>query len=115
MIIAIVGSRSFTDYDTVKETIKEYVGTKRVDKIISGGAKGADKLAERFAKEHNIKIEVIYPRWKELGKKAGYIRNELIVMYSDLVFAFWDGESLGTAHTIRIAKRQGKKVVIKRM
>ena len=56
--LAVVGSRSFTDYelmktelDKIKETVDNLV-------IVSGGAKGADTLAERYAKENILRMVV---------------------------------------------------------
>lgn len=50
MNIAIVGSRTFTDYQLLATTLKEY----DIKQLISSGAMGADRLAEQYAKEHNI-------------------------------------------------------------
>jgi len=44
-------------------------------KLVSGGAKGADTLAERFAKELGIDCEVFLADWNKHGKAAGFIHN----------------------------------------
>lgn len=74
------------------------------DEIISGGAKGADTLAERFAKEREYETLIFSADWKTHGKAAGFIRNKQIVVACDMVLAFWDGKSKGTQHTIVLAK-----------
>ena len=74
--------------------------------LISGGAKGADELAERWAEDYDRKITVVRPNWDKYGLGAGYIRNqEMIDMKPYLVIAFWDGKSRGTSDTIRRAKK----------
>jgi hypothetical protein len=43
---------------------------------------------------------------------AGYIRNGYIVNNSDVIVAFWNGKSNGTADTITKARKAGKPVGI---
>ena len=108
MAFAVVGTRTFNDYELLKETLDKYV----IKKIISGGAKGADKLAEKYAKDNNIDIVIFLPDWAKYGKRAGPLRNILIVNECDTLIAFWDGESLGTKSSIDIAKDNNKKLII---
>lgn len=110
MNIAAIGSRSFNDYNKLKEVLDTYLG--QATRIVSGGAKGADTLAERWAKENNIPTQIFYPDWNKHGKSAGIIRNKEIIKNADIVIAFWDGESKGTKHSISIAKQNGKELVI---
>ena len=55
--VAVIGSRSFADYDLLQNTLMHY----KICKIISGGAKGADSLAERYATNHGIELVVFKP------------------------------------------------------
>lgn len=97
MKIAIVGSRGWKD----REIIKKYISTLPKDTVIvSGGAKGADLIAESCAKELGLETKIFLPEWSEHGSRAGIFRNSLIVSYSDKVVAFWDGQSKGTKDTI---------------
>lgn len=111
--LAIVGSRIFEDYETLEQTVDEIRTRFNVVKIVSGGAKGADSLAEKYAKENNIETMIFYPNWAKYGKKAGFLRNETIVDNSDMILAFWDRISNGTKHTITIANAKNKRVLIK--
>lgn len=108
MKIAVIGSRSFNDYELLQKTLKQY----QPECIVSGGAKGADVLAERYAKENNINLLVFKPEWGRYGKIAGIKRNELIINNSDMVIAFWDGVSKGTKSSIDIAKKNNKPLII---
>lgn len=78
------------------------------DVVISGGARGVDTVAVDTAKALGIPTMVFPAEWDKHGKKAGYMRNELIVAAADMVVAFHDGTSKGTQHSIDIAKRMGK-------
>jgi len=107
MKLVIVGSRSFNNYNLLKDTINKYDNIKL---IISNSAIGADKLAEQYPKEYNIETKIYLPDWNKYGKKAGPIRNELIIKDCDIVIAFWDGESRRTLSSINIAKTLNKKL-----
>lgn len=111
--LSIIGSRSFDNFTYAKRKIIDIITKNKISitKIISGGANGADKIAEMFAQKYNIPIEVIKADW-ETGKQAGVIRNTEIIKKSDCVIAFWDGESKGTLDSINKAKRAGKKLFV---
>ena len=110
MKTAIIGSRTTTpaSYEKLKQTADE-LGTTH---IISGGATGADALAERYAQETGKPLTVFKPDWEKHGKAAGPIRNRAIIESADLVLALWDGQSKGTADSLKKAKALGKKTRI---
>ena len=110
MIVAIVGSRNFNDYLLLQQVLDDFCLKNQVTKLVSGGARGADKLAERYAAERKLEIEVLVPDWKA-GRGAGLARNTDIVAKADAVITFWDGVSPGTRDTIRKATKAGKLVV----
>lgn len=111
--LAIIGSRSFNNYSFAKNEILNIIKNNKIgiSKIISGGASGADKIAEIFASKFNIPVEVIVPDWSK-GRGAGMVRNTDIIKKSDYVIAFWDGKSKGTLDSINKAKRLNKKLFI---
>lgn len=130
MIVAIVGSRSFRteeNYKCLTETLEPYKN--KITAVISGGAKGADSLAYRWAKENNIDdINIFHAKWNdtegkpsyEIGynqygsywKFAGHARNDLMAEECDCCIAFWDGESSGTRDMIQACKQKNKPVKI---
>jgi|WetSurSiteA1Bulk_404760.scaffolds.fasta_scaffold130028_2 hypothetical protein len=118
MKIAVVGSRSFKDYDYLVKKLDEVIfgfeefGDIHEFEIVSGGAKGADRMAEWYAEFREYPIKIFLPDWDKYGKSAGYKRNQRIVDSSDVVAAFWDGESRGTKHSIDLAVKQNKQVLI---
>lgn len=115
MKVGIVGSRGFHDYDLMDKVMSEIKKRKEITGIVSGGAKGADSLGVKWAKENGFDgktIEIFLPDWDKYGKSAGYKRNVLIVEASDIIVAFWDGKSRGTEHTINITKEEGKYFLI---
>ena len=114
MKLAIIGSRTFTDSELAWNTYKNLPFLDQVTHIISGGAKGADSIAELLAKWSGKEMIVYYPDWDKYGKQAGFIRNRLIINDSDCVLALWDLKSKGTLNSIQLATKKGIPVHIKR-
>lgn len=125
MKVIIAGSRTFNDYDFLKKNClkifkqlkSEGYDTKRETlEIISGTAKGADRLGEQFANEFNLKLIRFPADWDKLGRKAGYIRNERMALYAKkdngVLIAFWDKSSKGTKHMIDLANKHGLRVFV---
>lgn len=108
MKVAVIGSRSFNDYQRLKDTLSKI----DVSLLVSGGANGADKLGEQYANENNIPTKIFLPDWEKHGKAAGFLRNTDIINEAELVVAFWDQQSNGTRDSIQKAEKQGKKVMI---
>jgi len=116
MKIAIVGSRNIQDYQLIQTQIIEFVSQRGLDmkdvEIVSGGAKGVDALAKKFAQENGCKYKEFPAEWGKYGKSAGYKRNELIWEYADCDIAFWDGASKGTQHSFKFADKYKKHIKI---
>jgi hypothetical protein len=110
--VAVVGGRNFDNYYLLKDVLNAYRKKHGISLIISGGAKGADTLAEKYAKEFEIDYRVFVAKWNKYGKSAGYRRNKKIVEACDIVIAFPDKESKGTYHTIDLAESALKPVWI---
>lgn len=114
MKLAIVGSRTFTNYAYLEEAIYTLVMSSGfvITEIVSGGARGADSLAETFAHNKGLPLTVFPADWETHGKSAGYKRNAQIIQHCSLVTAFWDGVSRGTKHSIDLAVKHNKPVFI---
>lgn len=118
--LLIAGSRDFNDYDYLKQQLTEFVERHKDYNItiVSGNARGADKLGEQFGIENGIKIRRFIPQWDRYGKQAGFIRNNLMLDYIEntdgksVVIAFWDGKSKGTKHTITNAKKRNIETIV---
>jgi len=107
MRVIIAGGRDFGDYELLKTKCDIILQNQSEVIIVSGGAKGADALGERYAKEKGYQLESFPAKWGEYGKRAGMIRNVEMSETSDSLIAFWDGKSKGTRHMIDTATKGG--------
>lgn len=131
--VAIIGSRNFNkdQYNYIwEEKLSPILNTFYIDKIISGGANGADQFAKYCAEMINTQRQSIeqngycsyndiifdeesyLANWEKHGKSAGAIRNQKIVDDANLIIAIWDGKSKGTLDTIRKARINKKDLFI---
>ena len=104
--VVVAGSRNFNDYEKLSSELDKFLMGKKNVTIISGTANGADKMGERYAKEHGIKIEQFPAEWGIYHKGAGPIRNLQMVKAADAVVAFWDNQSSGTRNIIDCARQE---------
>lgn len=98
MKVAVVGCRKTSGYSVDK--IIDYLPSD-TSELVSGGAIGIDSLAEKAAIRLGLPIKIFYPDYETNGRLAPLIRNSQIVEYADLILAFWDHKSKGTANTLK--------------
>ncbi len=102
MKVAIIGSRGLELAD-----FSPYLPPETTE-IVSGGARGIDRCARRFAHEKGLKLTEFLPDYDTYGRSAPLLRNLTIIDYSDLVLAFWDGQSPGTRFVIENCRKKKK-------
>ena len=117
MKVIVAGGRDFNDYKLLKSTLDNFQQEYgNITEVVSGTAKGVDKLGEKYANENNIPIKRFVPDWQGLGKKAGHVRNRKMGDYAKehggMLVAFWDKQSRGTKGMIDYATEIGLKNVV---
>ena len=113
--VIIAGGRDFNDYELLKKKCDYYLSFIEDDiTIISGAARGADFLGEKYAKEKGYEIDSHPANWDKYGKSAGYRRNKEMVDIASAAICFWDGKSKGTKHTIDLCKEKNIPIKIVR-
>lgn len=106
----IAGSREITDYNVLIEAYAECPF--HITSVVSGCARGVDKLGEFFSQDNSLPLEKYPADWSTYGKRAGYIRNTEMADNAEALLAIWDGESRGTKHMIDIAREKGLEVFV---
>lgn len=112
MKVIVAGTRSFDDYALLKSELDKALPPLSPVTIFTGGARGADTLAEFYAMENDIPVVRFIPNWRIYGISAGPIRNSEMARDADALIAFWDGKSAGTKDMINKARQHGLKIVI---
>ena len=128
MITIISGPRTCLDFDLVCLAIEE--SGFEISEIVSGTAKGVDKLGEKFGNENGISIKRFKPLWSNIkgvpkkyikqnkwGKynsQAGLIRNQKMADYAEALIAIKLNKNgnAETNHMIKTAEEYALKVYI---
>lgn len=113
MKVIVAGSRSVTDYATVADAIQ--ASGFAVEEVVSGTARGVDRLGEMWANYRRIPLKKFPANWDAYGRAAGVIRSNEMAIYADALIAVWDGKSRGTAHMIETAEKNGLEIFVKRV
>ena len=104
--VIVAGGREFNDYEKLVRNLDIILSRIENVEIVSGGARGADRLGERYAREKGLALKQFPADWDKHGKSAGFRRNEEMAAYCTHVIVFWDTKSNGTKHMIDIAKKR---------
>lgn len=118
MKIVIAGCRDYNNYDDAKQFIDiciNKLSNKGNIVILSGGARGADALGERYAKENCYQIERFPADWARYGRGAGIKRNQQMAKTCDIAICFWDMKSKGTKSMIDFLQKYKKPIFVKRI
>ena len=113
--IAVVGNRESFTYQYVAQELDKLITKESGDvTLISGGAVGVDSFAQEYAKKNGLKILIIYPKYSSNVSPtlSCFIRNEQIVLESDIVVAFTKKDTGGTVNTIKWAKKHNKTIFL---
>ena len=108
MKVLVCGGRYFTRGKLLTDTLDKLLDEHGADlTIVHGAARGADTLAERWAKTRQVDYQGFPAKWKTFGKPAGIIRNKYMLDKSkpDLCFAFKGGR--GTQNMISLIEGAG--------
>lgn len=113
IIVVVAGSRGFTDdqfiFDTLDKLSALFAASgMRIAEVVSGNARGPDKIGEAWGIARGIEVTVMPADWDKLGKQAGMVRNAEMADYGHAAIIFWDGESRGTANMISNMKMRDK-------
>lgn len=108
MKVVIAGSVKINDYQLVVDAVRK--SGFEITEVVSGGARGVDRLGEQYAVNNGLPSKVFKADWARHKQGAGPRRNRLMAEYADAVIVIWNGKSRGSASMTEEAKRSGKKL-----
>lgn len=110
MKVLVCGGRDYADTVAVIRALAWVKDNFGMDLLIHGAARGADSLAGAAANTLGVPVAEYPANWARDGLSAGPRRNELMLRQRpDMVLWFPGGN--GTAHMVRIARREGVPTV----
>lgn len=109
--VLVTGGRDYADRDRAFAALDELHAERQITALATGGAAGADRLAEAWAASRGVPSCRYTPDWQEHGRAAGVIRNTSMLkeFAPDVVVAFAGGK--GTADMVKKARRAGVELV----
>jgi len=112
MILLVTGSRTIpknpSEIYKIHKKLNQICCEYGISKLITGGARGVDMTAMKWAWDRKIATEIYPPDWERYGRRAGLLRNITMVEKCDKGVGFWDGKSRGTEHCIKKLKETNK-------
>ncbi|MCK9234776.1 MAG: SLOG family protein [Gammaproteobacteria bacterium] len=109
--IIIAGTRGFSDVGWFRKTLTDYLVKEHKGKhiaFISGDApSGADNLIIKWCELTPFECYKFTAKWNELGKRAGFLRNDDMSYEASHLLTYWDGQSPGTKDMIKRAEERG--------
>lgn len=117
MKVLVCGSRSYVNRKQCFRFLNRIDRTYGIGEIIHGDARGADTMAGEWAEEKGLIVYKYPVDWKTYGNSAGFIRNIQMLDEGkpDLVVAFLQNSSKGTAHMIRQTQEANIRCIIYRV
>jgi hypothetical protein len=111
MRIVVCGGRDYLDHAELFAVLDRLHAEKRISFLAHGCCRGADLLADQWAKERGIKARGFAANWSYYGAAAGPRRNAKMLdeFAPQLVVAF--PGTRGTADCIRKARDRGIEVL----
>ena len=115
--VLVTGSRDWDDAATLRMALIDAVADRPggTEPVIVHGAcpRGADAMADTWARDYLIQAEPHPADWDRHGKAAGFRRNaEMVALGADRCLAFFKqgAGNKGTEHCARLAEAAGIRV-----
>jgi hypothetical protein len=112
MKVLVTGGREYKGRKFLSDELWKIHEATPITTLIHGGARGADRLAGDWGRNRKtIEVISVPADWNRYGKKAGALRNQLMLdeHQPELVLAFPGGT--GTADMVRRARAHNIPVI----
>jgi uracil-DNA glycosylase len=106
--LGIVGSNQYRDYEEFCKIVNLHLANRQFKTIISSGAPGTDKMAEKLAHELSLRFELSSSPTSTYGSTGKTSHASQIVGRSDEILAFVDPKSIEIWSIITLARSQNK-------
>lgn len=111
MRVLVTGSRNWADWSVVERVLLDICAATAPTVrpvLVVGDAAGADAIAREVWRRMGWPVEVYRAKWKQYGKRAGFLRNQAMVdSGADVCVAFIKDASRGATMTANLAEAAG--------
>jgi hypothetical protein len=109
--VLVTGGRDYADADRMALYLDAIHGSRGIALVVHGASRGADRLAEAWAKARGVPVQSCPADWEMHGRSAGPIRDTVMLVdhCPTLVLAFPGGR--GTANMVKKAREYGVQVI----
>ena len=113
MKVLVCGGRKCWEWAKIARALDGILEERPIGVVITGGATGADTVADSWAETRGIQRVICPAPWNgSAGRGAGHIRNSFMLSFQpDIVVAFPGG--VGTRNMINQAQEAGIPVIVK--
>jgi predicted polyphosphate/ATP-dependent NAD kinase len=110
--VLVCGGKDYTDRVRIYDALNRLHAEHHFSMLIISDTPGAETLAEEWARDGGIPIQIYKTDRERWGSNATAIRDERMLKENplDLVIAFPGGE--GTARTVRLARAGAVRVIV---
>ena len=106
-LVLVCGGRDFNDSNALFAAMDRV--RSRIWCVMHGGCKGADMLADEWARSNGLHRARIDALWDQYGNGAGPLRNQIMARFEpDVLIAFPGGR--GTAGMIELCQERNIKI-----
>ncbi len=112
MRVLVCGGRDGQDTEYVEKTLDRLLATRGpFERLIHGDARGVDRMAGKWARDHAVLEWDFLPEWHRLDADDALSRNQRMIEAGspDLVVAFPGGT--GTEHMVSLARAAHIEVI----
>ena len=106
MVVIVTGGRHYAN----KQLVRRVLDFLKPDKVVQGGATGADALALNWAKDKDVEWKTYPADWTQFGKAAGPIRNKAMLEAHPFALVLAFPGNVGTAGCVQMAEKRNMLV-----
>ena len=110
MKVIVCGGREFADQELLFGVLDSIHSTSPITLLIEGGARGADSLANLWARQRKIPFHTEHAKWQKYKRAAGPIRNNAMLMMKPAMVIAFPGD-IGKKNMISQARNLGVEVI----
>lgn len=109
--LLVTGGREYADAERMAIYLDALHGSRGIALLIHGASRGADELADAWARSRCVPVQSCPADWDAHGRSAGPIRDTVMLVdhCPTLVLAFPGGR--GTANIVKKAREYGIPVI----